>query len=80
MAGALGTQKQIEHFLENQGPQLSTSLINFLVSNYSIPEDTARKRLSRLKFPITKIKGLFPKIKHSIISNTNIKNEDFTMH
>lgn len=59
MAGSPEIQKQIEHFLEKQGPQLSTSLINFLVSNYSIPGDTARKRLSRLKFPITKIKGLF---------------------
>ncbi len=59
MAGSLGTQKQIEHFLKKQGPQLSTNLIKFLVSNYSISEDTARKRLSRLKLPITKIKGLF---------------------
>ena len=59
MAAVSGTQEQIENLLKKQGPKLSNDLINFLTSNYAISENTARKRLSRLKPPVTKVRGLF---------------------
>lgn len=45
--------------LKEKGPLLSSELIDYLVKTKKIKPETARKRLSRLKPPITKIKGLF---------------------
>lgn len=45
--------------LRSQGPKLSSELIKILIKKHEISESAARKKLSRLEPPITKIKGLF---------------------
>ena len=49
----------LEKIIEKEGPKLSSKLIELIVKNDKVSKDTARKRLSRLKDPISKIKGLF---------------------
>ena len=45
--------------LREQGPKLSNELIKIIIEQNNLKPEAARKRLSRLKLPITKIKGLF---------------------
>ena len=49
----------LKKIIEKEGPKLSSELIELIVENDKVSKDTARKRLSRLKDPISKIKGLF---------------------
>lgn len=49
----------LKKIIEIQGPKLSSELIALIVENDKVSEEAARKRLSRLKDPINKIKGLF---------------------
>jgi len=49
----------MEELLRKQGPKLSGELIEYIVEKDKTSKDAARKRLSRLKPPVTKIKGLF---------------------
>lgn len=49
----------LKKIIETEGPKLSSELIELIVENDKVTEEAARKRLSRLKDPISKIKGLF---------------------
>jgi plasmid-related protein len=49
----------LKKIIEIEGPKLSSELIALIVENDKVSEETARKRLSRLKDPINRIKGLF---------------------
>ena len=49
----------LKKIIEIEGPKLSSELIALIVENDKVSEETARKRLSRLKDPINKIKGVF---------------------
>lgn len=67
----------LEKIIEIEGPKLSSELIELIVKNDKVSTDTARKRLSRLKDPISKIKGLFSEIKSFFIIKKFIKNLNF---
>ena len=69
----------LKKIIEKEGPKLSSELIELIVENDKVSKDTARKRLSRLKDPISKIKGLFSDNQIFFIIKKFIKNLNFMM-
>lgn len=67
----------IINVIEHDGPKLSRELIDLIVEHDNVSEETARKRLSRLKAPIYKLKGLFSDNQSFYYHEKNYRKPEF---
>lgn len=67
----------IERYLEVEGPQLSASIVDWLISN-GVSADAARKRVSRIKPPVRSFPvPIFPKGARFVYTQDQRSDERF---
>lgn len=65
----------LEKHIENEGAILSGILAKYITKTYKVEENTARKRIERLKTPIHKLKGFFSEKQSLVYHADTFKSE-----